>query len=165
MDAAPKSCPLLKIGQLAKLTGKTARAIRFYEDRELLFPETRTDSGYRLYGEEAVLRIEWIDRLQEMGFSLTEVAEFMSSLKSYKTGPKAMEHLRSFYSEKLDESRNRIAMLERLAGELESSITYLDACQTCRVQDHPSMCLCCDRLPVETPRPHLVSAAVKAINS
>ena len=165
MDANPKSCPLLKVGQLAKKTGKTARAIRFYEDRKLLFPEKRTDSGYRLYGEDAVLRIEWIDRLQEMGFSLAEVADFMSSLKSLHTGPVAMERLRSFYAAKLDDARNRIARLERLAEELEGSISYLDACQSCSVKDHPSLCLCCDRLPAETPRPQLVFAAVKAITS
>jgi len=42
---------LLKIGQLAKASGATIDTIRFYEDKGLLSPKSRSDSGYRFYGE------------------------------------------------------------------------------------------------------------------
>ena len=47
-------CPLFHIGQLAEKTGKTSRAIRFYEQRGLIAPKSRSENGYRLYDEKSV---------------------------------------------------------------------------------------------------------------
>ena len=45
---------MLKIGELAKLSGATTKTIRYYELLGLLPEPDRTDSGYRLYGEKDV---------------------------------------------------------------------------------------------------------------
>ena len=55
---------LLKIGDLVRLTGKTPRTLHFYEELGLLRPVSRTKGGFRLYGEETLLRVRWIERLQ-----------------------------------------------------------------------------------------------------
>src|ERR1700685_3581076 len=61
---------LMQIGDLAREGGKTVRAIHLYEELGLLAPAGRSKGGFRLYGAEALTRIRWIAKLQEMGFSL-----------------------------------------------------------------------------------------------
>ena len=48
---------LLRIGDLARATGKTVRAIHLYEERGLLKPATRSSGGFRLYDPSAVERL------------------------------------------------------------------------------------------------------------
>ena len=61
---------LYRVGALAKKLGKTTRTLRFYEQLGLLIPQKRSESGYRLYGEEALTQVQWIEQLQDMGFSI-----------------------------------------------------------------------------------------------
>lgn len=64
---------LLRIGQLAKATGFTQKTLRYYEDIRLLTPAARTDSGYRLYPEDAVSRLQFVRRAKCLGFSLDDI--------------------------------------------------------------------------------------------
>ena len=68
----------LTISRLARLGGVNLETIRYYERRELLAKPPRTVSGYRLFPAEAVLRLRFIKRAQELGFSLTEIRELLS---------------------------------------------------------------------------------------
>ena len=62
----------LDIRDVAKRTGLTSRALRFYEARGLLKP-LRTDSGRRLYGRGALERIQQILALKRAGLSLSQI--------------------------------------------------------------------------------------------
>ena len=74
MERRPaQSLALLKVGELAKRTGKTVRAVHLYEELGLLTPAVRSKGGFRLYSGKALKRIEWIQKLQDLGFSLTEI--------------------------------------------------------------------------------------------
>ena len=64
---------LMQIGDLAREAGKTVRAIHLYEELGLLTPAARSKGRYRLYGPEALTRIRWIGKLQDMGFSLGDI--------------------------------------------------------------------------------------------
>jgi len=134
---------LLRVGQLARSTGKTNRTIRFYEELSLLAPTRRTKGGFRLYHPDAVTRIHWIDRLQELGFSLHEIRDFLQTFRGEEHGPAAMDQLRSFYEEKLNETRAAIMRLRRLEGELESSLRYLQACHGCSPETLRTACHTC----------------------
>ncbi len=68
---------LLKIGQLAKESGATIDTIRFYEDKGLISPASRSDSGYRYYGLDAINTLSFVQNAKELGFSLTEIGEFL----------------------------------------------------------------------------------------
>jgi DNA-binding transcriptional MerR regulator len=63
----------LKIGQVAKKTGITAKALRFYERLELLPAPGRSQSGYRLYSEEHLQRVGFIKKAKHLGLSLDEI--------------------------------------------------------------------------------------------
>src|SRR5688500_11929798 len=65
--------PLMQVGDLARETKKTVRAIHLYEELDLLKPAARSKGRYRLYGPEALVRIRWIGKLQDLGFSLTDI--------------------------------------------------------------------------------------------
>lgn len=65
------------IGRLAQRAKLNVDSIRFYERQGLLFPETKTDSGYRLYNDDALRRITFIKHAQRCGFSLAEIGELL----------------------------------------------------------------------------------------
>ena len=68
----------LTIGKLAKQVGVNIQTVRYYERRRMLSPATRTSSGYRLYGEEALRRLRFIKNAQALGFTLREIADLLS---------------------------------------------------------------------------------------
>ena len=158
MDTHPQHSPkLLKVGQLAEQSGKTVRAIRFYEELGLLAPTLRTSGGFRKYDGTALIRIHWIDRLSELGFSLQETNEFLSSLQSNDFAPEAMEQLRSFYAKKLLETKVAITKLKALESELVDSIMFLTGCQDCLPNTPRTACSSCED-SIEIERPALVAA-------
>ena len=70
----------LRIGELAKKTGKTTRALRLYEELGLLVPSARTEGGFRLYHEANAERVFWIGKLQDLGFTLPQIQNLLSTL-------------------------------------------------------------------------------------
>ena len=58
----------MNIGEAAKVSGVTPRALRYYENRGLLAPK-RTEAGYRAYGEADLARIRRIRHLLAAGLS------------------------------------------------------------------------------------------------
>lgn len=67
----------LRIGELAKRTGLTVRALHHYDELGLLEPSERTFAGHRLYSEAEVRRLYRIVALRELGLSLAEVGELL----------------------------------------------------------------------------------------
>jgi DNA-binding transcriptional MerR regulator len=64
----------MRIGELARRTGATTRALRYYEERGLL-GSGRGANGYRDYGPEAVVRVHNIRRLLEAGLTSDDIRE------------------------------------------------------------------------------------------
>lgn len=72
---------LKSIGQIAKELGIKTSALRFYEKEGLISPQSRTDSGYRLYSLETLADVRLIQRAQRVGFTLSDIKVLMTSLK------------------------------------------------------------------------------------
>lgn len=68
----------LTIGQVARRAGIGIETVRFYERKGLIEEPPRTASGYRQYNEQAILRLRFIRRASELGFTLAEIAELLS---------------------------------------------------------------------------------------
>ncbi|MFG3701803.1 MerR family transcriptional regulator [Micromonospora sp. NPDC047620] len=64
---------LYSIGELARRTGLTVKAIRFYSDRGIVPPTDRGPTGHRRYGTEAVARLELVRTLRDLGLDLATV--------------------------------------------------------------------------------------------
>ncbi|MFL6234250.1 MAG: MerR family transcriptional regulator [Thermoanaerobaculia bacterium] len=69
--------PPWKVGELARRTGVSVRALHHYDEIGLLSPSRRSESGYRLYGEADAARLQQIRSLQALGFSLEEARDFL----------------------------------------------------------------------------------------
>src|SRR3954466_2113236 len=95
---------LMQIGDLADVSGKSVRAIHLYEQLELLKPAARSKGRYRLYGPEALVRIRWIVKLQDLGFSLTDIKAIVKDVEAEAhsgSAPAAMLKVREVYKRKL----------------------------------------------------------------
>lgn len=133
----------MRIGELCERSGRTARTLHFYEEIGLLEPASRTKGGFRLYDGSALVRIQWIGRLQEIGFSLPEIKEFLAALQGRPDAPAMMSDLHAFYTAKLQETRAHIARLQALEGELSASLDYLRACLRCAPSTGKDSCPRC----------------------
>jgi DNA-binding transcriptional MerR regulator len=68
---------LYSIGELARRTGLTVKAIRFYSDRGLVPPTDRSAAGYRRYDLAAVARLDLIRTLRELGLDLATIRSIL----------------------------------------------------------------------------------------
>jgi MerR family copper efflux transcriptional regulator len=143
--AAPKLLTrTLKVGELARLSGKTVRALHLYEERGLLDPIERSKGGFRLYAEDALLRVRWISKLQDMGFSLTDIQTMLQQWERSGSAPAAMLRVGVLLQEKLTQTREQIARLRELEEELRSSLEYLETCPSCSPKQELTACNSCE---------------------
>lgn len=149
----------MKIGELARRTGKTTRALHLYEELGILSPAERTSGGFRMYGPDEVARVSWISKLQDMGFSLPQIQGLLASVEASKTAPAAMQGVRELFRTKLDETRAQVMRLLQLERDLAESLGYLEGCRVCNEPHAPEeVCSSCssDRRHDE-PTPSLVA--------
>ncbi|WP_169947956.1 MerR family transcriptional regulator [Microbispora sp. H11081] len=64
---------LYPIGELARRTGLTVKAVRFYSDRGIVPPTGRSPAGYRLYDTGAVARLALVRTLRDLGLGLPTI--------------------------------------------------------------------------------------------
>ena len=105
----------MRIGTLAEQTGVTTKTIRYYESVGLLTEPTRTPSGYREYGDDAVQRLRFIRDAQASGLSL---AEIKSVLELKDAGSRSCDHTRTLLERHLTEIDEQIQRLQVARTEL-----------------------------------------------
>lgn len=69
---------MLTIGKLAAQADVTADSLRFYEREGLIAPASKSGAGYRLYEEDAVVRLRFIAHAKQCGFTLAEIQELLT---------------------------------------------------------------------------------------
>lgn len=120
MDEARAGERLLKVGEVAYLTGLSVKTLHHYEERGLAKPVGRTETGYRLYGEEEVARLKFIKRAKLLGLTLEEIRELVS-LAAGCNGGEIMPRLEEVLEEKLEETERKMG---ELAAFKESLLYY-----------------------------------------
>ncbi len=78
----------LSIGQLAKRTGMSVSAIRFYETKGLLFPE-RNIGGQRRFLRADIRRLSFIQIAQQFGFTIGQISHELARLPNGRAPTKA----------------------------------------------------------------------------
>lgn len=122
---------VLTIGQLAKQAGVNVETIRYYERRSLLPEPPRRVSGYRQYSPDAVARIQFIKRAQELGFSLNEIQELLSLRVDAES---ACSEVKQRAESKVAEIEQKMATLQRMKQILT------DLMQHCHTQEPTAEC-------------------------
>jgi Hg(II)-responsive transcriptional regulator len=102
------------IGNLARASGVGVETVRYYERRGLVAQPGRSVGAYRRYGRGHVDRIRFIRRAQELGFSLEEIG----TLLELQDGTDRRS-IRRIAAKRLDETRRRIADLQRIERVLQ----------------------------------------------
>jgi DNA-binding transcriptional MerR regulator len=133
----------VRVGDLARQTGKTVRAIHLYEELGLIEPATRSSGGFRLYHPAVVERVRWIDLLNGLGLSLHDTKQVLERWWHSARGPEAMDELRTLFNAKLEETRDNIRRQQQLEQELVDGLAYLDACRVCGEPGAVDCCVTC----------------------
>lgn len=148
--------PELKVGDLARRTGKSIRALRHYEEMGLLQP-ARSTGNFRLYGPDQVARVYWISKLQDMGFTLAQIQCLITTVESSATGPGAMTSLRELFRARLSQTRAQVERLLQLERDLGESLAYLEGCRACSDDHELHACASCDSVHADDEAPSLVA--------
>jgi MerR family transcriptional regulator, copper efflux regulator len=115
----------LRISQLAERSGVPATTLRFYETVGLL-PADRTPSGYRVYDETAVERLDFIGAAKQLGLPLEEIADL---LQVWANGSCAQVRadLQPRVATRIAEAEERSAELSAFVATLQRALEHLDA--------------------------------------
>ena len=128
----------LTIGKVAERAGVRIDTLRYYERQGVIEEPERTSSNYRVYEEDTVLRVRFVKRAQELGFTLVEIKELLD--------------LRVTESASCADVRRRalakVADLDRKIGSLQAMREALSKlADECSGQDAPvSVCPILDAL-------------------
>ena len=114
------------IGELAELAGVSTKTLRVYERKGLLLPERNADNQYRMYTEEAVRKLEQIQLMKYLGFSLEQIELFLS--RNETSGREEMLFTQKHLLERKRTQLNSvIACVERAITEYKEGTTDSDA--------------------------------------
>jgi len=103
------------IGDIAKRFGLNPRTIRYYETVGILPRAARTESGYRIYTDETIKRLEFILKAKTLGFKLNEIKEIVML---HEKGEVPCECTKEFIRNKIIEIEGKIANLTELKERL-----------------------------------------------
>ncbi|WP_304304196.1 Cu(I)-responsive transcriptional regulator [Pseudacidovorax intermedius] len=112
---SPATAPPLTIGQAAARSGVSARMVRHYETLGLLPAVSRTDAGYRLYGDADVHSLRFIKRARDLGFSIDEIQQLVGLWHDRSRSSAAVKRIARTHLDDLD---RRIAELQAMRGTL-----------------------------------------------
>jgi len=122
----PLSPDLHPIGEVAKLVGLTARAIRYYEELGLLTPGVRVKGVPRLFTADDIQRLREIKRLREIGgFSLAELSELLDNedlraqlRERFKNTSRRADRV-ALMRDAIDLATRRLAIIDRKLSQLQ----------------------------------------------
>ncbi len=137
MADRPKKTDLIPIGEMARRTGLSVSAIRFYEEKDLIEP-IRTSGNQRRFLRSDIRRVSFILIAQQLGLALGEIEEELRKLPQGRT-PNARDWQK--ISRSIRSALNtRIAQLERTRDKLDGCIgcgcLSLTHCQLYNKDDH-----------------------------
>lgn len=112
---------MMLINELAKLTGLSVRTLHYYDEIGLFCPEKTTDSGYRLYDEKSLSKLQNILFLRELDFPLSEIKRIIES-GNYDTKEVLLKH-KHLLLLKRDRLERLIDLIDKTVKE-ENSVSF-----------------------------------------
>lgn len=109
---------IYSIGEIAQIVGMTTRTIRYYEEIGLLNSIKRLEGGKRIYTDDDIRRLKFINRLKVLGLSLNDMKELENVYLVSKSNKVALLKLLDILDKHLQEIENRINSLNKLSVEI-----------------------------------------------
>jgi DNA-binding transcriptional MerR regulator len=100
------------VGQVAKLSGVTIRTLHHYDAVSLLSPSERAPTGYRLYRDADLDRLQQVLLYRELGFGLDAIAEILRDPGSDPTAHLRRQH--ALLSERINQLQAMSAAVQRV---------------------------------------------------
>lgn len=110
----------LKIGELSRQAGVTAKAIRFYERKRILPPAKRAANRYRRYEDDAVGVLQFVKQAAGLGLTLAEIKEIIAIRQG---GRPPCAHVHHLLREKARELDRKLKDLLELRRRIRRSLT------------------------------------------
>ena len=107
----------LLIGEVAKRSGASRKALRLYEEAGILPASRRTQSGYRVYSGEALDLLALVHQAQRLGFTLDEIKEIVTIKRA---GRAPCLHVRALVQRKAEELTQRLSDLTTVRNGLRA---------------------------------------------
>jgi DNA-binding transcriptional MerR regulator len=113
-----------RISQLAERVGLRPTTLRFYEQAGLL-PARRSASGYRLYGEDAVERLGFINAGKQLGLPLDEIRDL---LQAWEDGlcTDVRTRVRPMLQARIADAQQRAAELDAFVDRLRQALAHIN---------------------------------------
>jgi MerR family transcriptional regulator, copper efflux regulator len=112
------------IGEVARRSGFTASALRYYEDIGLVPAAARTEAGYRLYGEPTLSLLAFIARAKQLGCSLEEISDLVGIWDGERCGP-VQRRFHQLVSGKIADTQRQVAELGAFGSQLQEAALHL----------------------------------------
>lgn len=116
----------MKVGDLAKQTGVSVRTLHYYDEIGLLSPSHRTETGYRLYAGNDIIRLQQIVSLRQIGFSLAQIRQ---CLEESKFSPHQVVQLQ------LSRLKEQMALQQQLHDRLDAIALRLQSMEALSIQE------------------------------
>ena len=115
---------MLTRGKLATQTGCNIETIRYYEATGLLPAPARTAAGYRVYNEDHLRRLHFIQRGKSLGFSSDQLRELLDLHDPGENHTRAA--VKSLTESHIDSIAGKIRDLQRIKRRLSEISSYCD---------------------------------------
>src|SRR4030042_2367300 len=106
------------IGEISRLVDLSQRTIRYYEEIALLHSVRRIENGKRVYTDEDVRRLKFINRLKVLGLSLAEMVELEKIYRKERNNREILPKLLDILDERAAQIDERVAQLVTLKKEI-----------------------------------------------
>lgn len=120
------------IGIAAKAAGVTVETIRFYERQQLLSDPVRSESGYRLYSDTDVERLQFIRKAKTLGFTLEDIADLLQMQDAHGSQEQVRERAR-VRLEDIDLRIQQLTAIRDALAQLEHRCTGCGPISTCPI--------------------------------
>ena len=106
------------IGEISRLVELSQRTIRYYEEIGLLHSVRRIENGKRVYTDNDVRRLKFINRLKILGLSLAEMVELEKIYRRQRNNREILPKLLQILDERAAQIDERVAQLAALKKEI-----------------------------------------------
>lgn len=129
----------MNISDVAKKTGLTSKAIRFYEQKGLVTPPLRGENGYRSYNQQHLNELTLLRQARQVGFNLEECGELVNL---FNDPARHSADVKARTLQKVAEIERHISELQAMRTQL---LTLAEACPgdegaDCPIMDNLSGC-------------------------
>ncbi|MFZ5895851.1 MAG: MerR family transcriptional regulator [Myxococcota bacterium] len=116
---------------MARRTRNTLRTVRFYEEAGLLQPSERAEGAHRMFPETELEKLRLAGELRLAGLSISEIRQLFTLKRSAESGASAAATIDGVLEQYGERIKERMALLQRLAIELESARSLATRCRAC----------------------------------